>query len=90
MFYSSLNASIGLILIAFSAGINPIIVPSPIIKNKAPNINLIGTVAFFNGTSSKFSVAILIIYKTNAPIIIPIIPAIIVKNTDSKIICFLI
>ena len=74
-------------LIAFSAGINPINVPNPVIISKAPSINLIGTVAFVNGTSSKFWVAKLIIYKINAPKIIPIIPAINVKNTDSKTIC---
>ena len=37
-FYSSLNASIGLILIAFSAGTKPINVPSPIIIKSAANI----------------------------------------------------
>ena len=82
--YSSLRASIGLILTALSAGIKPINVPSVIIVINAPETIVIGTVGFVNGKSSKPDVPILIINKRKAPTIIPIIPAIMVRKTDSS------
>ena len=82
--YSSLNASIGLILTALSAGISPISVPSVIIVINAPNTIARGTVGFVKGKSSKFAVPIFITNNKKAPTIIPIIPAIIVKKTASK------
>ena len=83
-YYSSRRASIGLILTALSAGINPIRVPSVIIVIKAPDTIAIGTVGFVKGKSSNPDVPILIRNKRKAPTIIPIIPAIIVRNTDSR------
>ena len=58
--YSSLNASIGLILTALSAGIRPISVPSVIIVINAPNTIARGTVGFVKGNSSKFAVPMFI------------------------------
>ena len=70
--YSSLNASIGLILTALSAGISPISVPSVIIVINAPNTIARGTVGFVKGKSSKFAVPIFITNNKSAPTIIPI------------------
>jgi hypothetical protein len=44
LYYSSLNASMGFILTALCAGINPIKVPKTSIVAKAPKTNGIGTV----------------------------------------------
>ena len=71
-------------LTALSAGINPIRVPSVIIVIKAPNTIANGTVGFVKGKSSKPEVPIFITNNKKAPTVIPIIPATIVKNTDSK------
>ena len=82
--YSSLKASIGLILTALSAGISPISVPKVTIVINAPNTIAKGTVGFVKGKSSKPEVPIFITNSKKAPTIIPIIPAIIVRKTDSN------
>jgi hypothetical protein len=51
--YSSLSASIGFILTARCAGINPISVPITVMINSAPKTNGVGTVGLVYGKSAK-------------------------------------
>ena len=86
--YSSRNASIGLILTALCAGIKPIKVPKLIIMNNTPKMYGMGTVGLAYGNPSEGpEVKALMAAKTAAPKMIPIMPAMSVKKTDSKIIC---
>ena len=88
--YSSLNASIGLILVALVAGIRPISVPNTtnIISDiKTINIDTDGLISIASEPCpKKESKAI----KIQPPEIIPNIPAMIVRKTASKTICLLI
>jgi len=88
--YSSLNASIGLILTAVCAGIIPIKVPNTISVNAAIIITGISTVGFNNTDSSPFPKKVSTNINITPPEIIPKAPAMLVKNTDSKIICLFI
>ena len=62
--------------------------PSVTIVAKAPKTIANGTVGFVNGKSSRLAVPIFIRNNNKAPTITPIIPAIIVKKTDSRTIYF--
>ena len=74
----------GFILTARWAGINPISVPNNTMVSKAPTTNGIGTVGLVYGKSDRSCVNKLIMAKTNDPKMIPTIPAIMVKKTDSN------
>ena len=76
----------GLMLTALWAGISPISVPKKTMINKAPRMRGMGTVGFVYGKSVRSIVAAFIPARTNAPRIIPRIPAIRVRKTDSTII----
>ena len=84
--YSSLNASIGLILMALCAGISPINVPKVTNAATAPSAMVVFTVGFTNGIPSPSVRVALIIINIPPANMIPRIPATRVKNTDSKII----
>jgi hypothetical protein len=76
----------GLILTALWAGISPISVPKNTMINKAPRIKGMGTCWIRVREICKSKVAAFIPARTKAPNIIPRIPAISVKKTDSTMI----
>jgi hypothetical protein len=81
--YSSLNASIGLILVALNAGIKPINVPKITNKVRAINTTAIDTEAFTITASSPCPNAESNQIKIQPPDMIPSSPATSVKNTAS-------
>ena len=83
IFYSSLNASIGLILVALNAGISPISVPRVTRRSWAIKTTAIDTEAFTSVTSSPCPHALFAAINIHPPEMMPNNPARRVKNTAS-------